>query len=137
MKSARAPVYDPNASPMSRGTPIVFVVYGDASMRESLELLIRSAGWRPEAFSSAEEFLSRPRELGPNCLITDVTLPDLSGLDLQQIVADQTPIIFLVNPNALSAVGPGVKNASPAAVFPQAYWNAERLQVTGTLVSQR
>jgi len=56
---------------------------------------------------------------------------------LQQIVADQAPMIFLVNPNALSAVGPGVKNASPAAVFPQAYWNAERLEVSGTLVSRR
>ena len=82
---------------MSDDTPIVFVVDDDVSVRESLELLIRFAGWRPELFASAREFLARPRALTPNCLILDVSLPDLNGLDLQSLVADRTdmPIIFI------------------------------------------
>jgi FixJ family two-component response regulator len=83
---------------MSHGTPIVFVVDDDVSVRESLELLIRSAGWQPETFASAQEFLSRPRVLAPSCLVLDVTLPDLNGLDLQKRVAlDRVdmPIIFI------------------------------------------
>ena len=56
---------------------------------------------------------------------------------VQQIVADKAPMIFLVNPNALAAVSPSVKNVTPAALSPQIYWNAERLQVGGSLVSER
>ena len=56
---------------------------------------------------------------------------------VQQIAADQAPILFLVNPNALSAVSPNVKNVTPAVLSPQIYWNADRLQVGGTLVSRR
>src|ERR1700738_248556 len=85
-------------SPMSHATPLVFVVDDDASVRESLESLIRFAGWQPETFASAEEFLSRPRVLAPSCLILDFSLPDLNGLDLQRrIAADRTdmPIIFI------------------------------------------
>ena len=85
-------------SPMSHATPIVFVVDDDVSVRESLEALIRCAGWQPETFASAQEFLSRPRVLAPSCLVLDVTLPDLNGLDLQKRVAvDRTdmPIIFI------------------------------------------
>jgi FixJ family two-component response regulator len=83
---------------MSRVTPVVFVVDDDVSVRESLEALIREAGWQPETFASAEEFLAYPRVPGPSCLVLDVTLPDLDGLDLQQrIAADRTdmPIIFI------------------------------------------
>jgi len=83
---------------MSHATPIVFVVDDDVSVRESLELLIRFAGWLPETFASAEEFLSRPRVQAPSCLILDVGLPDLNGLDLQKrIAADRIdmPIIFI------------------------------------------
>jgi FixJ family two-component response regulator len=78
-------------------TPIVFVVDDDVSVRESLELLIRCSGWQPEVFGSAREFLSHPRVLAPNCLVLDVTLPDLNGLDLQALVADriEMPIIFI------------------------------------------
>lgn len=78
--------------------PVVFVVDDDVSVRDSLELLIRSAGWEPETFASAHEFLARPRAIAPSCLILDVNLPDLSGLDLQaRIAADRNdmPIIFL------------------------------------------
>jgi FixJ family two-component response regulator len=83
---------------MSHATPIVFVVDDDVSVRESLESLISNAGWQPETFESAQEFLSRPRVLVPSCLVLDVTLPGLNGLDLQKRVAvDRTdmPIIFI------------------------------------------
>jgi len=83
---------------MSQATPIVFVVDDDASVRRSLELLIRSQGWQPETFASAQEFLSRPRVLAPSCLVLDVTLPDLNGLDLQKRIAGDRidmPIIFI------------------------------------------
>ena len=83
---------------MSDVTPIVFVVDDDVSVRESLELLIRCEGWRPETFASAQEFLNYPRVLIPNCLVLDVSLPGLNGLDLQRLVAgDRTdmPIIFI------------------------------------------
>lgn len=83
---------------MPHPTPIVFVVDDDVSVRESLELLIRCAGWQPELFASAQEFLSQPRALVPNCLILDVNLPDLNGLDLQKRIAAHRmdmPIIFI------------------------------------------
>jgi len=79
-------------------TPIVFVVDSDITIRESLELLIRTAGWQPETFASAQEFLDRPRSAVPSCLILDVTLPDLNGLELQERIAAERsdmPIIFL------------------------------------------
>jgi len=83
---------------VSHATPIVFVVDDDISVRESLELLINNGGWQPETFASAQEFLSRPRVLSPSCLILDVALPDLNGLDLQKRVAVDRidmPIIFI------------------------------------------
>ena len=83
---------------MSHATPIVFVVDDDVSVRESLELLIRCQGWEPETFASAQEFLARPRVLAPSCLILDVSLPDLNGLDLQKRIAGDRidmPIIFI------------------------------------------
>jgi FixJ family two-component response regulator len=66
-------------------------------VRESLELLIRAAGWQPETFASAQAFLSRARPTVPCCLVLDVTLPGLSGLELQQQLAERTdmPIIFI------------------------------------------
>ena len=84
--------------PSLRESPVVFVVDDDVSVRESLELLIRSAGWEPELFESAKEFLARPRAFAPSCLILDVNLPDLNGLDLQRRVASDRsdmPIIFI------------------------------------------
>ncbi|MER8844299.1 response regulator transcription factor [Mesorhizobium australicum] len=83
---------------MSDETPVVFIVDDDVSVRESLELLICSVGWRPETFASAKAFLERSRPLVANCLILDVNLPDLSGLDLQKLISvDRTdmPIIFI------------------------------------------
>ena len=85
-------------SRVSTVTPIVFVVDDDISVRESLELLIESEGWQPETFVSAQEFLARPRTLVPSCLVLDVSLPDVNGLDLQKRVAVERPdmpIIFI------------------------------------------
>ncbi|WP_132291556.1 response regulator transcription factor [Kribbella sp. VKM Ac-2568] len=81
----------------ARVTPVVFVVDDDVSVRESVELLIRSAGWHPETFASAEDFLARSRIDGPSCLVLDVTLPNLNGLDLQKRITDRPdmPIIFI------------------------------------------
>src|SRR5688572_15213407 len=83
---------------MLHATPVVFVVDDDMSVRKSLESLIDSAGWRSETFPSAEEFLHRPRVLAPSCLVLDVSLPDLDGLELQRRLAPHRtdmPIIFI------------------------------------------
>ena len=98
MTSSSEPSGESSPSPFSDATPIVFVVDDDVSVRESLELLVRCAGWQAETFASAQEFLARPRVNAPSCLVLDVTLPDLNGLDLQKRVAvDRTdmPIIFI------------------------------------------
>lgn len=83
-------------SPMSR--KIVFVVDDDISVRESLELLVHNAGWQPETFKSARDFLSSPSRPIPSCVVLDVSLPDLNGLDLQKLIAAErqhVPIIFI------------------------------------------
>jgi FixJ family two-component response regulator len=83
---------------MSPASPVVFVVDDDISIRESLELLIGSSGWQVEIFASALEFLARPRIFAPNCLVLDVSLPGLNGLDLQKRIAVERPdlpIIFM------------------------------------------
>jgi FixJ family two-component response regulator len=83
---------------MAHATPTVFVVDDDVSVRKSLELLIASAGWRPELCASAQEFLAQPRDDGPSCMVLDVDLPDLNGLDLQKRIAAERPdmpIIFI------------------------------------------
>src|SRR5438105_3048371 len=98
MNLARALGHEVGVSLTSDGTPIVFVVDDDVSVRESLELLIRGEGWQPEIFASAQEFLGRPRVLVPSCLILDVSLPGLNGLDLQKRIASDRidmPIIFI------------------------------------------
>src|ERR1700678_3568597 len=84
--------------PKLQGAPVVFVVDDDVSVRESLEGLIRCEGWQPETFVSAQEFLAYPRALVPSCLVLDVSLPGLNGLDLQKLVAVERtdmPVIFI------------------------------------------
>jgi FixJ family two-component response regulator len=81
---------------MSDPTPIVFVVDDDISVRESLDMLIDSAGWQPETFASAQDFLSRPPVPVPSCLVLDVNLPDLNGLDLQKRMAAERPDMAIV-----------------------------------------
>ena len=83
---------------MANPTPIVFVVDDDVSVGESLEALISTEGWRAECFASARDFLAHPRAGTPSCLILDVSLPDLNGLDLQKQLAGERldmPIIFI------------------------------------------
>ena len=96
--SANASDHASSYSTASHGTPVVFVVDDDVSVRQSLELLIDAAGWQRETFASAMEFLVCPRPLSPSCLVLDVSLPDLNGLDVQErIAADRAemPIIFI------------------------------------------
>ena len=86
------------SSPMSPANPVVYIVDDDISVREALEALLRNEGWDVEAFSSAQAFLAHSRALAPSCLILDVNLPDLNGLDLQShLAAERTemPIIFI------------------------------------------
>jgi FixJ family two-component response regulator len=84
--------------PMSQASPIVFVVDDDISVRESLELLIRHEGFEVETFTSAQEFIERPRTFVASCLVLDISLPGLNGLELQKRVAVERPdmpIIFI------------------------------------------
>jgi len=83
---------------MSTALPIVFIVDDDVSVRESLELLVRNEKWKPETFASAQEFLNHPRTPVPSCLVLDLSLPGLNGLELQRQLAVQhidMPIIFI------------------------------------------
>jgi FixJ family two-component response regulator len=82
---------------MATAKPIVFVVDDDACVRESLETLIQDEGWRSETFATAQEFLDRPRAFTPSCLVLDISLPGLNGLQLQKRLAERTdmPIIFI------------------------------------------
>ena len=82
---------------MPDAKPIVFVVDDDVSVRDSLELLIKSAGWQPETFASGQDFLSRSRAAVPCCLLLDVKLPGFNGLEVQRQLAERTemPIIFI------------------------------------------
>ena len=83
---------------MIEGEPIVFVVDDDPSVRRSIERLIQSIGLEVQTFQSAREFLQRARPEGPACLVLDVRLPGLSGLDLQRELTNrgiQLPIIFI------------------------------------------
>ncbi len=90
--------YEVGSSRMAAAQPIVFVVDDDVSVRESLELLINNEGWQSKTFASAQEFLDSPRAVVPSCLLLDVSLPGLNGLELQKRVADirtEMPIIFI------------------------------------------
>jgi len=79
------------------GKPVVFIVDDDISVREALRPLIAQAGWQPEVFASATEFLEHHGEVVPGCLVLDVSLPDLDGLEVQKRIADRAdlPIVFI------------------------------------------
>jgi FixJ family two-component response regulator len=90
--------YEVGALSMSSTIPIVFIVDDDVSVRESLELLVRDENWKPETFASAREFLDHPRKRVASCLVLDLSLPGLDGLELQkQLAVEHTdmPIIFI------------------------------------------
>jgi len=93
-----APVHEVGLSEMATAKHIVFVVDDDVWMRESLTTLIEDQGWQPKTYASAQEFLACPRALVPNCLLLDLSLPGMNGLDLQKRVAIERtdmPIIFI------------------------------------------
>jgi len=125
---------------MVAATPVVFVVDDDVSVRESLELLVTQAGWQPELCSSAQEFLARPRPLSPSCLVLDVSLPDLNGLELQKrIGSDRTemPIIFMTGygdiPMTVQAMKGGAAEFLTKPVAPEVLLNA----IAGALIRSR
>src|SRR5262245_66620948 len=96
--SAITLVPEVGSSSMAPAKPIVFVVDDDVSVRESLELLIQNEGWQPKTFASGQEFLDCPPALVPNCLLLDISLPGMNGLDLQKRIAIERkdlPIIFI------------------------------------------
>ena len=78
--------------------PIVFIIDDDRGIRQAVQDLVESVGLRAESFATGEDFLSTPRTAGPSCLVLDVRLPQISGLDFQRLLADigiQIPIIFI------------------------------------------
>lgn len=87
-------------------TSVVFIIDGDPSMRESLALLISAAGWKSESFDSAEDFMSRQQRIFPCCVVLDVTLPGLSGLELQARLAGRrdVPLIFITGHNDVQMI---------------------------------
>ena len=98
MNVARTLSREVRALPASSAVPVVFIVDDDVSVRESLELLVRDEKWKPETFASAQEFLDHPRKHVPSCLVLDVSLPGLDGLELQKQLSVEhidMPIIFI------------------------------------------
>jgi len=98
MNSARTVSYAVGERPVPSEVPVVFIVDDDVSVRESLELLVRNENWRPETFASAQEFLDYPKTPVPRCLVLDLSLPGLNGLELQKRLAverSDVPIIFI------------------------------------------
>jgi len=139
MYAANVPASVPRSSAMlgatRAATPSVFIVDDDISVRESLEALIEQAGWRPEAFASAREFLARPRSLQPGCLLLDLSLPDLNGLELQQRIADRAnlPIIFITGhgdiPSTVRAMKAGAVEFLTKPLRPQVLLTAIRAAI--------
>jgi FixJ family two-component response regulator len=118
---------------MSQTTPTVFIVDDDISVRESLEALVRFEGWQVETFASGQDFLARPRTPSPSCLVLDVSLPDLNGLDLQTAVAAdrrEMPIIFVTGygdvPMTVRAMKAGAIEFLTKPVNPEVLLNAIR-----------
>jgi FixJ family two-component response regulator len=108
------PEIGPSSS--AKPSPVVFVVDPDSAIRESLETVLRREGWHPETFESAEEFLEYPVEHEPRCLILDVCLPGLCGLELQKRVAAQCPHIPTIFLSAKDDIPAAVEAMKAGAV---------------------
>jgi FixJ family two-component response regulator len=120
-------------SPMSSTVPIVFIVDDDVSIRQSMELLVRDENWKPETFASAQEFLDHPRKHVPSCLLLDLSLPGLNGLELQkQLTAKHIdmPIIFITGhgdvPQSVQAMKAGALEFLTKPVNPEVLVTAIR-----------
>lgn len=86
----------PKAATVSPDAPTVLIIDEDADARQALTALVRSAGWQPQTFSSAYEFLAHPRPIGPSCVVLDVDLSDIGGLELQRLVSAERPDLSFV-----------------------------------------
>src|SRR3954470_17232197 len=118
--------------------PLVFVVDDDISIRESLELLLRSAGWLVETFESPREFLARPRHAGPNCLILDMSLPELSGLQVQERIAGERtdmPIIFITGGTDIPMTVKAMK-AGAVEFLPKPYGQTQLLEAVRSALAK-
>ena len=111
-------------NPRPESDTVIAIVDDDPSVRKGLERLIRSAGWKAETFASAQEFLDRPRTEAPSCLVLDLQLPGLSGLELQKRMAEaglETPIVFLTGhgniPASVQAMKAGAMEFLRGAAF--------------------
>jgi FixJ family two-component response regulator len=142
MNTVATLVPTPRSCSMTRVRPIVFVVDDDISVRESLELLFAEAGWQPETFASAQEFLARPRPECPSCLVLDFSLPDLNGLELQKrVAADRAdmPIIFITGrgdiPMTVQAMKAGAVEFLTKPFSPDALLQAVQAAVERSRVS--
>ena len=128
MNAARTLSREAGAIPMASAVPIVFIVDDDISVRESLELLVRDENWKPVIFASAQEFLDHPRKHVPSCLVLDVSLPGLDGLELQKRLAVEhvdVPIIFInICPGEVDVSMPSEidRKAAPSAPIRTKIW---------------
>lgn len=133
MNMAHTHGFEMTTLPRSTARPVVFIVDDDVSVRESLELLVRHENWKPETFASAQQFLNYPRTLVPSCLILDLSLPGLNGLELQkQLAVEQLdmPIIFITGygdvPKSVEAMKAGAFEFLTKPVNTDALVNAIR-----------
>ncbi len=133
MNSTRINGHVSATPPIASVMPVVFIVDDDVSVRESLELLVRNENWKPETFASAQEFLNHPRKLVPSCLVLDLSLPGLNGLELQKRLAVEpihTPIIFITGygdvPKTVQAMKAGALEFLTKPLDYQALVNAIR-----------
>jgi FixJ family two-component response regulator len=134
--SASSPAHQSTAPSGSHTKPVVFVVDDDVSVRESLDPLIRCEGWETEVFASARQFLARPRLVAPSCLVLDVTLPDLDGLELQRLIGVERldlPIIFITGhgdvPTTVRAMKAGALEFLTKPLDTEALFSAIRLAI--------
>jgi FixJ family two-component response regulator len=124
--------------------PKVFVIDDDAAMREAIQGLLKSAGLRSETFGAAEEFLRNKRPEGPSCLVLDVSLPGINGLDFQRQLADagiQIPIIFITGhgdiPMTVKAMKSGAVEFLTKPFQDQALLDAVRQALDGDRVNRQ
>jgi FixJ family two-component response regulator len=103
MNTTSAICFEESSCLMTNAPPMVFVVDDDISMRESLGALIRDEGWQVETFMSAEEFLNRPHEIAPHCLVLDISMPGLNGLELQKRLAVQPLAVTQKRPYVITS----------------------------------
>jgi FixJ family two-component response regulator len=136
MISAKAAVLESRQAPASELQPTVFVVDDDASVRRSMELLIRGSGWKVKAFSSAQEFLSCDKTEGPSCVVIDVDLPVQSGVDQPRQLPDierQIPVIFTTGcgdiPTTVQAMRAGAIDFLTKPLVDEALLSAMRLAI--------